>query len=250
MQCLQQNYGSYAVRSNGVGQCKKHQRLRVCLACQGLGCSPKDCTMYRCSTGHDCGHLAFEPQLLYDVGRGHSSTLTCRQCMLVQVHCDACGENKVANAFDPHVVANKKHHSRTAVCCGCQHCGFSPKDGTKYECCKGHSRGHKAFAFQDLNNWKRRGQPLLCLLCKKRVADLLTTLRHKDVWRCTCRHNPGVGKRAYAAVHGQWHEPRCRLTPTRAGEERWDGKNMTPPITKEDLQFLAEGRNQQGKSSY
>ena len=206
--------------------------------------------MYRCSTGHDCGHLAFEPQLLYDVKRGHSSMATCKTCMLVQIQCDVCHENKLASAFDPHVVANKKKQSRIAVCRSCQTLGFSPKDCTKYRCCKGHNRGHKAFAPHDLRNWKHRRQPLLCQLCKQRVADLLTTLRHTDSWRCTCKHNPGVGKRAYAAVHGQWHEPRCQLTPTRAGEERWDGKNMTPPITKDDLRFLAEGRNEQGKSSY
>ena len=65
---------------------------------------------------------------------------------------------------------------------------------------------------------------------------LLGLLRRKDAWRCTCKKIP-AGKKAYAALHERIHEKKCILTPCRAGEECWDGKNLA--VTIEDWKFLA-----------
>ena len=227
-----------------------HQRLCVCLACHDIGYSPKDCKPYRCSTGHSCGHLKFDAQLLYNVRRENSSTLTCRQCLLDTVKCDACAEDKTAGDFDSKILENGRSLSRNVVCRSCQDRGYSPKDCSKYQCSKGHECGHLAFLATDLANSKRKQTAPICQNCKRRVQNLLTILKNKEAWRCTCKFKPTAGKKAYVALYDKRHEPRCQLTPTRAGEERWDGKNMMPPISKADLEFLAQGRNQQGKGSY
>ena len=92
--------------------------------------------------------------------------------------------------------------------------------------------------------------PLLCKTRRERVFDLRIRLSMKESWRCTCKFNPGTGKRAHAALNDKRHDPKCKLTPALFGEERWDGKNLIPPFTKEDLQFLADGPDKHGKSSF
>ena len=62
-----------------------HRRLLVCLECYKLGysCDKRHGTeAFRCAAGHDCGHLAFETQLLKNVLRPNRSVqrLICKEC--------------------------------------------------------------------------------------------------------------------------------------------------------------------------
>ena len=166
-------------------------RLRVCLACEDLGCSPRNAKKYMCSGGHECGHLKFDKQLLHNVKRDHSSTLTCQDCLAAKVtshKCDACDKSLPDNAFDRNTLDNARKHGRRCVCLPCQELGYSPKDVEIYTCCKGHDRGHRSFDKHSLHNFKR-GQTcsLTCRACREKVQHLLRLLRQKDAWRCTCK---------------------------------------------------------------
>ena len=59
---------------------RKHDRKRVCEACQDLGYSPKDTTHYMCKEGHQRGHLHFAPQALKDAKRRPSYHPLCNDC--------------------------------------------------------------------------------------------------------------------------------------------------------------------------
>ena len=126
------------------------------------------------------------------------------------------------------------------MCIECQDNYCSPKDCQTYLCINGHKRGHLAFAPHRLRNFKSRGTPLQCTACLNEAAlretALLRILRQADSWKCTCK-KIATGKRAYAALYERLgHKSKCLLSPSYAGERRWDGKNKG--VTEEDLQFL------------
>ena len=63
------------------GNAEKHNRLRVCLACQQRGFSPKDCEEYMC-TGCEkgWGHLHYDKNRLKHAKNGKSA-LCCPECV-------------------------------------------------------------------------------------------------------------------------------------------------------------------------
>ena len=135
-----------------------------------------------------------------------------------------------------------KHHGRALVCMPCQSEGFSPKDSTTYECANKCKRGHLCFDSIALRSHKSRGTAMYCKACKEREGKLLTQLRMKNSWKCSCKKME-VGTRAYAALYNNaGHKEHCDLHPRMHGERRWDGQNNG--ITLADLEFLA---NQKGK---
>ena len=80
---------------------RNRQSKLVCRECCDLGYSPKDCTEYKCSGGHSCGHQHFDPQHLADWKRKRASTLTCNVCRNSdrggsqrKRKCAACGRNR------------------------------------------------------------------------------------------------------------------------------------------------------------
>ena len=76
---------------------------------------------------------------------------------------------------------------------------------------------------------------------KTREKDLLKKLRQRDAWKCTCKKFKPGSRTAHAALHDKMgHTQKCLLSPGRAGEQRWDGKNVG--ISKKDLEFL-QSRN-------
>ena len=51
----------------------------MCIACQGLGYSPRDITTYQCEGGHGLGHLRFDRMTLKDSKR-RGTVLMCTAC--------------------------------------------------------------------------------------------------------------------------------------------------------------------------
>ena len=151
------------------------ERRRVCIDCQANGYDPKDVTSYTCSRGHSCGHLKFDCQLLYDVKRGNSAVLTCKDCArTTQTYkCDACAKHKKKEQFDIHVFQHAAKHKRKLVCFKCQHDGFSTKDCEPYVC-KGCTMnwGHLRFGRNALKDAKREKGILCCAECVERKQTL------------------------------------------------------------------------------
>ena len=207
------------------------KRRLVCYRCQQDGYSPKDLQEYQCSRGHSAGHLKFDSKLLCDFKRGKSKTLTCKACRTLYedrpiktYKCDACQVRAPAASFNAHVLFNATSHGRKLVCLACQDLGYSPKDCKNHYCVKGHTCGHLKFTPQVLYESKRNSHTgPTCVSCKARVSKLLKTLRRKDAWKCECKNIPDCQK-AYNALYVKCHEPRCPLTPTSAGEERWEAR--------------------------
>ena len=138
------------------------------------------------------------------------------------------------------ILQNADQHNRRRVCKECENKGYSPKDCTTYRCINGHELGHLAFSPDRLNNFKRKKTPLQCTACVDEAAQretaLLKILRQPNSWKCTCK-KIAAGRKAYAALYERLgHKTKCLLTPTCAGECRWDGKNNG--VTEEDLKFL------------
>ena len=68
---------------NVFDHAQKHGRARVCLSCQKIGYSPKDCTKYHCSSGHDVGHTAFaQHRNAFKHAKGRGQLLLCDACRL------------------------------------------------------------------------------------------------------------------------------------------------------------------------
>ena len=138
------------------------------------------------------------------------------------------------------ILENADTLKRLRVCTACQNKGYSPKDCKTYLCINGHKRGHRAFSADRLANFKRKKTPLQCTACvddaSQRETALLKILRQPDSWKCTCK-KIAAGSKSYAALYERLgHKSKCPLTPTYAGEHRWDGKNNG--VTEEDLKFL------------
>ena len=189
-----------------------------------------------------CGHLKFDSQLLYDVKRGNSSVLTCKDCAKTAAtyKCDACTEEE-GRAIRRTRVWQCRKHNRIRVCLACQQRGFSTKDCEEYMC-KGCEKGwgHSHFEKNRLRHAKDGKSALCCPECVERKKVLLAKLKATSSWRCSCKPIPRY-ERAHAALHWKMHTPRCVLTPTRMNEERWDGKNVG--IEKDDLEFLARTKS-------
>ena len=143
------------------------------------------------------------------------------------------------------ILEHARHDGRLLVCIECQDNYCSPKDCQTYLCINGHKRGHLAFTPDRLKNFKSKGTPLQCTACLNEAAlretALLRILRQADSWKCTCK-KIATGKRAYAALYERLgHKSKCLLSPSYAGERRWDGKNKG--VTEEDLKFLHAQRS-------
>ena len=68
---------------NVFDNAQKHTRARVCLGCQKIGYSPKDCTTYHCSSGHDVGHTAFaRHQTAFEIANRRGQLFLCDACRL------------------------------------------------------------------------------------------------------------------------------------------------------------------------
>ena len=128
------------------------------------------------------------------------------------------------------ILENARNGGRSRVCIECENNYCSPKDCQTYLCINGHKRGHLAFTPDRLKNFKSRGTPLQCTAClndaAQRETALLRILRQADSWKCTCK-KIATGKRAYAALYERLgHKSKCVLSPSYAGERRWDGKKQ------------------------
>ena len=143
------------------------------------------------------------------------------------------------------------HAGQRSVCASCAGVGLSPRDAQRYPCSQcGNAYGHMKFNKVALADFKRPGRDakLSCEQCKLAATDravaakvrqtrLLSILKRKEAYRCTCKPIPR-GQRAYHALYLQVHTESCRLHPNKMGEKVWDGKNEG--ITLDDLRFLCE----------
>ncbi len=247
---------------------KMYGRLLVCKTCTSKGYSPRDVATYACAGEHDCGHLQFNSMHLRDWTR-RKGLLWCNDCYKQQGKCEGCQKHFTRDAFDQQVWHHHTSHHRKLICLKCEQRGCSLRDPKLYTCDKCKSAfGHAAFDRNDLKDSKRpnRTYSLLCIQCKRDVdkqkaieakrleverqaakalaqrdknrgARLLTLLRLKDSWRCTCK-TILAGQRAHAALYNRLHKETCSLHRRQYGELRWDGKNKG--VTLEDILFLHE----------
>ena len=253
----EQTFEAIAFNADVLHNSQTKKRKKVCLQCEELGYSVRDTKPYQCEGGHSRGHLKFQRQLIWDFNREQIRTIVCLDCIKNRQsemrRCEVCKQNRLRPAFDQNIWNNAVYPRRTGeqkgvlICLECQNAGYWPKDCETYSCVNGCQWGSLEFDCQRLKNFKSRGTPMVCKKCEarkqedirlqnEREAKLLTMLRAKDAWKCTCKGlKPGF--RAYAALNDNWnHAQKCDLTPSYAGERRWDGANKG--VTMDDLAFL------------
>ena len=180
---------------------------RVCLECEAIGCSPRDCTIYECegsrtNNPHKAGHRNFSDITLrrYKQNQGKSPSNN-----RIPFRCLSCEGER-----------SRKRQKKAAVL------GEAREDEAMVQ-----KRQKKTAALEEA----REDEAM--------VRRLLHKLRSKAAWRCTCKTTrPAPRMRAKSAIEGKRHDPKCMLQRTIVGERRWDGKNMG--ITLAQLKYLAD----------
>ena len=232
----------------------KHGRRAVCMHCVECGYSPADVKSYQCQGrgGHACGHKAFDRTALENAKRRQMQDLMCKECGKDTLHCLGCKAYLPRSSFKESMWHNGRHHGQQSVCTRCEAVGLSPRSVQLYMCDQcSQTYGHMKFNKTALENSKRQGRTtkLCCEKCRNesmsssaeahvRQRTLLSTLRQKDAWKCTCKGRIAHKHKAYHALNQRSHTERCELHPASMGEKRWDGKNKG--ITLDDLRFLLD----------
>ena len=158
---------------------QKHKRMLICQACQLLGYSPDETfglEPHMCKHGHERGHLAFDLQLLYNVKRGHSSSLICRECQekyIYQCAAPDCFRTKItkaAESFEDGLVEDGKQGRGNLVCLECAGKGYTKNKGglVPHYCNSCDTQfGPGKFTTKDRDNKKQRPKMALqCVTCK------------------------------------------------------------------------------------
>ena len=180
---------------------------RVCLECEAIGCSPRDCTIYECegsrtNNPHKAGHLNFSDITLRRYKRNQGKSPSNNS---IPFRCLSCEGER-----------SRKRQKEAAVL------GEAREDEAMVQ-----KRQKKTAALEEA----REDEAM--------VRRLLHKLRSKAAWRCTCKTTrPAPRMRAKSAIEGKRHDPKCMLQRTIVGERRWDGKNMG--ITLAQLKYLAD----------
>ena len=180
---------------------------RVCLECEAIGCSPRDCTIYECegsrtNNPHKAGHRNFSDITLRRYKRNQGKSPSNNR---IPFRCLSCEGER-----------SRKRQKKAAVL------GEAREDEAMVQ-----KRQKKTAALEEA----REDEAM--------VRRLLHKLRSKAAWRCTCKTTrPAPRMRAKSAIEGKRHDPKCMLQRTIVGERRWDGKNMG--ITLAQLKYLAD----------
>ena len=226
----------------------------VCKRCKKNGFTPKDITVYMCSTGHTGGHLAFNTDLLHNRKRGHSPTLTCLAGQEKTAELKACASEYHARVGETHrrpqsefsAASLKKHvknpeHALLCMPCegrGCttrsarQGTGIVPVFACSNPKCMPLLKGASHFDGTALHNHSKRGDPLRCKTCTERAQSLKAKVQRDTAHHCTCKR----------VAPNRKHNSGCPLDVFLRSQGAFDWPGRCHGVTGDDRDFLNDIR--------